>query len=96
MNNIVPTPTMLRNAITSLSANRSLFRKFSSNVTKFNKENKNKNKYDFNVEADKVVNEYYKVTKIPKGYYISIQDYLTSQSEYDYFHEQALKHAFKN
>lgn len=96
MNTIVLTPTMLRNAISSLSSCRSLFRKFSSNLKGQDKKVYRQNKYDFNAEADKVVNGYYKVTNIPRGHYISIQDYLTSQSEYDYFHEQAVKHAFKN
>ena len=96
MNTIVQTPTMLRNAITSLSASRSLFRAFSSSVKDLNKKRFSQNKYDLNAETDKVVDEYYKITKIPRGHYNSIQDYLTSQKEYDYFHEQALKHAFKN
>lgn len=96
MNTIVSTPTMLSKVFSSLVSNRSLFLTFSSSVKDLNKKGYRENKYDFNAEADKVVNEYYKITKIPRGHYISIQDYLTSQREYDYFHEQALKHAFKN
>jgi hypothetical protein len=96
MNTIVPTPTMLRNAISSLSAGRTLFRAFSSSVKDLNKKRIPQSKYDLNAEADKVVDEYYKITKISRGQYNSIQDYLMSQSENDYFHEQALKHAFKN
>lgn len=97
MNTIVPTTTMLRNAIPCLSfSTRSLFRAFSSTVKDLNKKKFPQNKYDFNAEADKVVDEYYKITKIHRSSYTSIQDYLMSQSENDYFHEQALKHAFKN
>ena len=103
MNAIMPTPTMLRTIISSFSSNQKLVRKISSNVKpsffyniNVSRDRKTENKYDFNAEADKVVDEYYKVTKIPRSPYTSIQDYLMSQSENDYFHEQALKYAFKN
>lgn len=89
--------TIIRNVFSSVSFNRiSTFRTFSSNVNEVNNETKTKNDYYLNSEADKLVNEYYKITKIPRGDYISIQDYLMSQSENEYFHEQSLKHAFKN
>jgi len=96
MNNISQISNKIHKVFYSLSFNRSLVRTFSSSLKDINKKIYYKNKYDFNTQADKALNEYYNFTKIPRGHYVSIQDYLTSQDEYNYFHEQSLKHAFKN